>query len=159
MKRRKSLAGASFLFSAILAGACAGPSARDTSSLRIHAEQAVMNAAAVAPEGVNGIFEIAVRGTGRSGGRLFLNSERDYRDPRALNIAIAPAIEQQLEARFGRPPATHLEGKTIAVRGTAKRVRIEFTQNGRRSGKYYYQTHVVLEEARHLTVSGEPPTA
>lgn len=125
------------------------------SSLRIYPAQAVMNAAAVAPMSVHGVFEMKVRGTGRKNGWLFLNSEADYRDPRCLTIAISPILQKELLERFGIAPETHLSGKTIAVLGGAKRVRIDFTNNGRSTDKYYYQTHVRLDVQERLTVEGE----
>lgn len=114
-----------------------------------------MNAAAVAPEGVNGIFEMQVRNIGRQNGILYLNSESDYRDPRCLTIVVPPATADALSQRFGADVDRHLAGKTIAVRGTARRVRIHFYSNGKMTEKYYYQTHLDLKAARHLTVSGE----
>ncbi|UUL83168.1 hypothetical protein [Sphingomonas qomolangmaensis] len=123
--------------------------------LRIAPEQAVMNAAAVAPAGVSAIFEMQVRNSGRQDGILYLNSEADYRDPRCLTIAIAAPIADALHQRFGTAVDQHLSGKTIAVRGTARRIRIHFYSSGKMTDKYYYQTQVNLKAARHLTVSGE----
>ena len=147
--------------SILVTTSCAtGPGVGTSSrSLRIQPEQAVMNAAAVAPNGVNGIFEMLVRATGRQGGNLYINSELDYRDPRNLSIAVPGPVATALAARFGTPPDQFLIGKTIAIRGTARRVRIDFTTNGRPTGKYYYQTHVRLEAPHHLTVEGEMPRA
>jgi hypothetical protein len=98
-----------------------------------------------------------VRAAGRAEGKLFLNSELDYRDPRNLSIAIVPIVEAALVQRFGDNPETYLIGKTIAVRGTAKKTRVVFTAGGRPTDKYYFQTHVRLLAADDLTVSGERP--
>jgi hypothetical protein len=129
------------------------------SGLRLYPEQAVMNAAAVAPRGVTAIFEMPVRAVGRSTGKLHLNSERDYRDQRNLSILVSPVVERALSERLGEPLENRLVGATIAVRGTAYRVRIDFFEDGRPTGKYYYQTHVRLETADDLTVTGERPRA
>jgi hypothetical protein len=118
-----------------------------------------MNAAAVAPEGVAGVFEMPVRATGRESGRLFLNSERDYRDQRCLTIVISADLEQQLAARFGADVEQRLMGSVIAVRGMARRVRVDFLDNGRPTGKYYYRTNLQLRSADDLTVAGETPRA
>ncbi|RKF18211.1 hypothetical protein D6851_15485 [Altericroceibacterium spongiae] len=123
--------------------------------LRLTPEQAVINAAAVAPDGVKGIFELTVRGTGRDGGYLYLNSQKDYRDQRSLNIEISPSVQRELADRFGIDPRVYLAGKRIAVRGEAKRVLINFTYNGAPTGKYYYQTHIALSAPEDLTVAGE----
>lgn len=122
--------------------------------LRISPEQVVVNAAQ-SEEGITGVFEMVVRGTGREGGRLFLNSQPDYRDPPNLTIAVTPLVERALEDRLGAPLPAAVSRKTIAVRGTARTTRIWFHANGRRTDKFYYQTHVNLESARDLTVSGE----
>jgi hypothetical protein len=119
-----------------------------------------MNAAAVAPQGVAGVFEMPVRATGRETGRLFLNSERDYRDQRCLTIVISSEVERQLAARLGDDVEGRLMGSVIAVRGMARRVRIDFIGNdGRPTGKYYYRTNLQLRSADDLTVAGETPRA
>ena len=125
--------------------------------LRLSPAQAVMNAAEI-PAGVGGVFEMVVRATGRQGGFLYLNSETDYRDPRNLTIAIAPSEERALADRLGRPVETALLRKVVAVRGVAKKTRIDFLAEGRPTGKYYFQTHLNLRSARDLTIEGERPT-
>jgi len=119
-----------------------------------------MNAAAVAPEGVAGVFEMPVRATGREPGRLFLNSEHDYRDQRCLTIVVSPEVERQLAVRLGDDVERRLMGSMIAVRGTARRVRIDFIgTDGQPTGKYYYRTNLQLRSADDLTVVGEAPRA
>jgi hypothetical protein len=140
------------LSSGLLLMGAAAPSA----SYNIFPEQAVMNAAAVAPDGVKGVFELPVRATGRQGGWFYLNSQQDYRDPRNLTIAIPGAMADALAQRFGAELDQYLTGKTIAVRGEAKRVKIHFLADGRPTEKYYYQTHVRLTDPNLLTVEGEP---
>ena len=131
-------------------------SARDT-PLRLSPVQAVINAAEM-PEGVSGVFEMVVRATGRQGELLYLNSETDYRDPRNLTIVVAPAEEEVLSVRLGGPVQTTILRKVIAVRGTAKKTRIDFITDGRPTGKYFFQTHLKLRSARDLTIEGERPT-
>ncbi|QNE33415.1 hypothetical protein F1C10_08985 [Sphingomonas sp. NBWT7] len=123
-------------------------------SSRLSPVQAVINAAEM-PRGIGGVFEMVVRATGRQDGFLYLNSEKDYRDPRNLTIVIAPPQEQALVERLGQPIENHLVRKVIAVRGVARKTRIDFTADGRPTGKYYFQTHLVLRSARDLTVEGE----
>ncbi|SEN35777.1 hypothetical protein SAMN05192583_2593 [Sphingomonas gellani] len=114
-------------------------------------EQAVMRAAQAAPHGVPGSFRFRVQATGRQDGRLFLNSEADYRDQRNLSVAVLPAAQVGLESRFGTPLDTVLKGRDIRVDGEAMRVRIDFTADGAPTGKYYYQTHVVVRHADQIT--------
>ena len=122
--------------------------------LRLSPEQAVMNAAEM-PAGVGGVFEMVVRATGRQGRFLYLNSETDYRDPRNLTIVIAPGQEQALAERLGGPVEAALSGKVVAVRGVAKKTKIDFLTDGQPTGKYYFQTHLTLMSPRDLTVEGE----
>ena len=125
--------------------------------LRLSPAQAVMNAAEM-PSGVGGVLEMVVRATGRQGPFLYLNSETDYRDPRKLSIVVTPSEERALAERLGRPVENAVLGKVIAVRGVAKKTKIDFLAKGRPTGKYYYQTHLSLRSARDLTIEGERPT-
>ena len=114
---------------------------------------AIVAAADAAPRGVPGIFAMRVAATGRVGPRIYLNSERDYRDQRNLSIEISPWAAQQLAHRFGGAPETRLRGRDIEVRGQARRVRIGFFDNFHRpTGLYYYQTHVVVTDADQIRI-------
>lgn len=132
--------------------ACAGtgPAAKDARWLQ--PAQAIQLAADAAPRGVAGTFVLQVRGTGTDDGRVYLNSETDYRDQRNLTIAITPAAAGALAARLGASPSVALEGKRIVVGGVATRVRIDFTIDGHPSGKYYYQTQVQVTDAAQIRV-------
>lgn len=136
----------------LLLPACA-PQLSTTDSLRLTPAQAVINAAET-PMGVSGVFAMVVRATGRQDGQLYLNSERDYRDPRNLTIVVTPAVERALEARLDGPVERVLAGREIAVRGTARKTRIDFFGERGPSGKYYYQTHLRLQSPSDLTVGG-----
>lgn len=111
---------------------------------------AIERAAGLAPGAYPGVFVMTVRASGRQGASLYFNSESDYRDPRNLSFEVRPVAQAQLEARLGAPAETVLQGRTIRVDGEARRVRIDFTADGRPTGKYYYQTHVVIERGEQL---------
>ena len=100
------------------------------------------DAATPAQRSVRGAFELGVRATGRQDGRLYANSELDYRDQRNLTIAIEPAAEAGLRERLGGDPATTLIGRRLRVIGAAQRVRITVLCHTDPTDKYYYQTHV-----------------
>lgn len=68
---------------------------------------------------------------------LFIGSEADYRDQRCLSLRLAPIASAKLRERLGADPATALLGHRLRVAGAAQRVRIDFIENGRPSGKYY----------------------
>ncbi len=112
--------------------------------------EAIERAAALAPGAYPGVFVMTVRASGRQGSSLYLNSESDYRDPRNLSLEVRPVAQAQLESRLGASPEIALRGRTIRVDGEARRVRIDFTADGRPTGKYYYQTHVVVERGEQL---------
>lgn len=112
-------------------------------------EQAVIRAAA-AP--VAGRFVMTVRATGRQDFRLYLNSQVDYRDQRNLSVEVPAAVELELARRFSADVPATLRDHMIVVTGVARRVRIDFTADGRPTGKYYFQTHVALTEAGQLAV-------
>lgn len=95
-----------------------------------------------------------VRAAGRQYGRLFLNSELDYRDQRNLTIAIPEGIAQGWADYLGGDPASILIGKKIRVTGTAERVTIWFYSEGIRTGNYYFQTHVRISSVSQIKVLG-----
>lgn len=122
---------------------------------RISPREAIVAAADAAPRGVPGIFAIHVAATGRIGGRVFLNSQGDYRDQRNLTIAIAPPAAQALTQRHGAAPEAFFRGRNIEVRGAASRVRIDFTDDRHRpTGLYYYQTHVAVTDPDQIRIVG-----
>ena len=136
----------------ILAAVFASP-APDWGAFRsITPEKAVIAAAKAAPDGVPGIFKMTVRAVGHENGRVFLNSELDYRDQRNLTIAMNEDVEKALEAKIGAVSEQAFVGRRIFVRGAAQRVRIDFTARGRPTGKYYYQTHVLVSTPVQVAV-------
>lgn len=118
---------------------------------RVTPVQAIM-AAAENPGGLSGVFRLQVKGAGWQQGTFYLNSEADYRDQRCLTIALSPSVARELQTRFGTDLATAFVGKTIEVSGTAQRVTVWFMNNGVRTEKYYYQTHVPVRDLAQLVV-------
>ena len=115
--------------------------------------EAITRAADAAPRGVRGRFVLKVRAVGRVGGRLYLNSELDYRDQRNLAVAVRPGAARATMKRLGLRRDGDFVGRRIAVDGVAERVRIDFTSNRRRSGKYYYQTHVRVNRPGQISLA------
>jgi len=135
------------LVSIFAASAAAGPFST------IKPEKAVMRAAATAPKGVNGVFEMTVRATGHAQGKFFLNSQSDYRDPRNLSVAMTEQTAVELRQRVGAASDSFFVGRKIFVNGTAKQVKVYFTDSdGHVSDKYYYQTHVPVAAAVQISV-------
>jgi hypothetical protein len=101
---------------------------------------------------LRGVFEMQVRAAGRQDSLLYLNSETDYRDQRSLTIAITPAVERALREKFGSNIEGQFVGKRIRVTGSAQRITIWFSCYGKKTDKYYYQTHVPVFNLEQLTV-------
>lgn len=118
----------------------------------ISAPAAVLAAADAAPRGYPGRFGMVVKRAEQVGPRLFLNSEADYRDQRSIAIAIEPLAQIALRRIHGPDLRAAFLGKAIQVDGVARRERIDFLANGRRTGKYYYQTHVAVTRADQITL-------
>jgi hypothetical protein len=119
---------------------------------RFTSVDAVIAAAGASGAGVRGVFAMNVRRAEPVGPRFFLNSEADYRDQRSLAIAITPWALPGLRARYGGDLRRAFMGKDVRVFGFARRERIDFTVHGRPTGKYYYQTHVAVTDARQVEV-------
>ncbi|MBX7500594.1 hypothetical protein K3181_03980 [Qipengyuania sp. YG27] len=114
--------------------------------------EAVEKAADAAPSGIIANYQMTVVATGQENGRIFLNSEEDYRDQRCLTIELSPKVQAELRKVLGDDLIAALKGKTIRVHGVAERVKIYFYFTGGRTDKYYYQTHIRLERAEDLLV-------
>ncbi|GAB6197078.1 hypothetical protein [Lysobacter xanthus] len=139
----------------LLVGGCAtltAPTPKPAAAAWTTPEEAVLKAAHAAPAGVQGTFAMRVRGVGTRDGRVYLNSEQDYRDQRTLTVALTPDVARELCARIGVESPQALEGRDILVSGTAMRTRIFFLVNGRATDKYYYQTHVNVDRASQITL-------
>lgn len=93
--------------------------------------------------GVAGEFALPIKAVGFEKERVFLNSETDYRDRNCLTVVLPMATAKAI-AGSADPAAVrkHFEGRRVIVRGIAKQVRIDFTDNGQPTGKYYYQVHL-----------------
>ena len=121
--------------------------------------QAIAAAAEAGPEkGVQGVFEFAVANVGsgstrnNQGERVYLNSEADYRSPANLSAEIMPATVKSLEQKQGGPLSASLVGKRVQVRGTVQQVRINEYSNGRKTGRYYFQTRILVRDAGQVVI-------
>lgn len=115
---------------------------------------AIQGAANDPVHGVTGVFEFQVRGSGRDREFVYLNSEKDYRDQRCLTIRMTRGNAADLGRRLGMSVRQDLIGKRIRVHGTAKRERIIVSSSGRRTGIYYYQTHVYVADPEQVELVG-----
>ena len=116
--------------------------------------QAIQLAGKAAPRGVRGTFSMLVQATGSKNGHVFLNSEKNYRDQTNLTIDIAPWVARSLEQRLGASPEKYFKGKTVTVKGTARRVTIRVLDDYHRpTDVYYFQTHVPVMNVSQILAS------
>lgn len=117
--------------------------------------EAVTFADTVAPKaGIAGEFDLTIASVGEQQGRYYLNSEEDYRERNCLSVILTPDIAQELIGTSDlESVAVRLKGKRIAVQGIARRVRIDLTDKGRPTGKYYYQVHVAVTDPRQIVMN------
>ena len=100
--------------------------------------------------GISGIFAVTVQAIGSEEGRIYLNSERDYRHPLNITVTLDAGLRPELEKAFGMK-LENLQNRRLLVRGTARQTRINFiSANGQPSGKYYYQTQIGVRDARQV---------
>ena len=115
-------------------------------AVRLTPEEAIRQAAS-APNGVSGVFELTVRRAEQVGQNFFLGTQDDYRDPRNLAIRITRPVQLQLRRHFGPDLKAVFVGKRLLITGRAKSTRIAYLDSaGRRTGRYYHQTHVEVRQ-------------
>jgi len=117
-------------------------------------EDAIHAANAKAPDAVPGSFALHILSTGHEDGCVFLNSEIDYRDQRNLTIVVAPSTVTALADRYKQPPEQFFLDKNIVVDGAARREKIVFFSRGMPTDKYYYQTHIVVDDPDQIRLLG-----
>ncbi|MFM8499582.1 MAG: hypothetical protein ACKOAN_06220 [Chakrabartia sp.] len=118
-------------------------------------DEAISFADNVAPKaGIAGEFDLTVMSVGEQQGRYYLNSETDYRERNCLTVLVTPSVVQSMMGSADLAGlAARMNGKRIAVQGIARRVRIDLTDNGQATGKYYYQVHVVVTDPRQIVMN------
>lgn len=99
--------------------------------------------------GINGTFVFTVKNTDITEHRIYLNSERDYRHQLALNVSLDAAQREALQKQLGMP-LERLVNRRLLVQGTARRTTIDFTNHGKPTGKYYFQTQVKVSDPRQV---------
>mgnify|MGYP000875916202 CR=1 FL=1 len=103
--------------------------------------------------GVAGEFELTVKAVGFENGRFFLNSELDYRDRNCLTLVVPQAVMQLVAGSSDVSEVrAKLVGKRIVAQGIARQVRIDFIQDNKPKGKYYYQVHLLIGQRQQMIV-------
>lgn len=112
----------------------------------------IRSAAESAPNGVEGDYILKIKGAGNQGKFVYLNSELDYRDPRAVTVALHPTVVPAFIEQYGANPQDYFVNKSISVSGKAQRIRINFSIQNKPSSKYYYQTHIRVTDISQIKI-------
>ncbi|MDO6568981.1 hypothetical protein Q4561_18055 [Alteromonas sp. 1_MG-2023] len=138
----------------VLAGCSSTQTSTETTAAVANSDtmEIIRRAAEQAPRGVLGEYVLHIKATGSQGPFVYLNTELDYRDPRAITVALSPNLIPRLEDKYGASPQEFFTDKTVKVIGKATRVRIDFISEGKRTEKYYYQTHIRLVDISKIEV-------
>lgn len=90
---------------------------------KVPAEKAKDYVAASAPDPFIGAIEMTVRSARRLDDRIYLNSERDYRDGLNVSVVIDKSAMRKLDKRLGGPAEIVLLDQRIVVAGMVAFVR------------------------------------
>jgi hypothetical protein len=145
-----------FIALALLLSGCADSLlvTTDTISATADTMRVIEQAAEAAPYGVTGNFSLTIKAAAKPGEIVYLNTELDYRDRRCITIALSPEIASHIEQQYGVTAQEYYLGKKVQVNGTAKQVKIWFFERGKRTDKYYYQTHIQIMRPKQIEVLG-----
>ncbi|PKG84287.1 hypothetical protein CXF85_08775 [Colwellia sp. 75C3] len=105
-----------------------------------------------APEAVRGTFQFSIKASALLQSAVYLNTELDYRDRRSITIALHPKTIAAFTKKYGTSPKVYFLNKNIEVTGKAKQIKIWFFSNGKRTEKYYFQTHISVKSLNQITV-------
>jgi len=128
-----------------LAG-CAATNEEPTPKPGLTARDAIELSEANAPKSVPGIFSLTIKATGRRDGYIYLNTQDDYRDRRNVTVVLLPHFQQAFKEKYGVDSDEKLINQTILVKGLARRMKISLMRDGKRSEKYYFQTHIPVKK-------------
>lgn len=100
----------------------------------------------------NGYFanvDFIIRGSALGkDGSLYINSERNYKSPKSLNINISADIVAELMDTYDFSCPREIIGKSVSVNGLAKQVKI----GNKDKSKYYYQTQVRVTDIDQIKI-------
>lgn len=140
------------LAAVVMLALLSGCAAMQGSAERTHAGtmDIIAAAAAAAPEGVVGEYQLSIQAAGTDGRAVYLNTELDYRDQRNITIAMSPAVAAALAGADAASAQQYFVGKKLLVKGQARRMKIDFMSQGKPTGLYYYQTHIRVKNPEQI---------
>ncbi|MCX7554235.1 hypothetical protein OS175_10120 [Marinicella sp. S1101] len=148
---------ACILSAAFILAACQTTQNKKTTTAQYSTWDIIEKTEAMAPKALSGRFLMTIKNSGklasRKGTIIFLNTEKDYRDRRNISIKLSPEFQAEFNAQYPNTDIrNYYQGKNLLVQGEARRVKIWFNSQGKRSDKYYFQTHVFVNELTQLKV-------
>ncbi len=143
-----------FLCSAILLLALAGCAVQPDivpAKPGLNAWDAIVLSEQAAPQAVPGLFSLHIRNADRVGDLVYLNTELDYRDRRNVTVVLTPQVMKEFAKIYpDQAPEHYFPGRSIVVNGAAVRRTIWFISEGKKTEKYYFQTHIPVWQAGQI---------
>lgn len=137
------------MLSILLLASCSTAPPQVTTSEISEIEQII---ALASNENIQGSFTIPIKAVGKQRGVTFLNSETNYKDKKNISIVLSPKISESFEGTYDLNAITYWVGKTVKVSGTAERAKIWYYQQGKKTERYYFQTHIRVTSLDQLQV-------
>jgi len=140
------------LLSILFLSACSSTSEVASKSEATDIIQLIEKAKRRFPEPVRGTFQIPIKATGIKNGVVYLNSNLDYREPTNITLALAPSTIEKFTNYYNSSPDLYFKNKTLEVTGKVDRIKIYMYKNGKRTKKYYFQTHIRVISIEQIRV-------
>ena len=86
--------------------------------------QAISRAAAESPKPVRAVFEFKVANAAKSRNGFYLDSERNFRSPQNLGVAVRASAMSALSKKYGTDLKSAFVGKTVKVIGEVRRLSV-----------------------------------
>lgn len=103
--------------------------------------------------GFDGVFQFEIKAANIRNNILYINSEEDYRDRRCLTVRLRPELVSEFISFYGENVSETLVGKSLLVKGTAKRQVIKAIGPDHKPMFPYYQTHIAVDDLSKLIIS------
>lgn len=90
--------------------------------------QAIAQAAKASPKPVRAVFQFKVASAAKSGSGYYLDSEKNFRSPTNLGVAVRASAIPGLTKKFGADLKSALVGKTVKIIGEVRRLSVGKTR-------------------------------
>jgi len=140
------------LLSILFLSACSSTSEVASKSEATDIIQLIEKAKRRFPEPVRGTFQIPIKATGIKNGVVYLNSNLDYREPTNITLALATSTIEAFTNYYNSSPDLYFKNKMLEVTGKVERIKIYMYKNGKRTKKYYFQTHIRVISIEQIRV-------